>query len=167
MRKCSNCAENNRAGALVCEYCGAMLTQKGMTDTKRLNVEELRLMEQHPQQATQHLMFAPDAALALQFRELPDPLVYRIQTELLIGRYDKKTDESPDIDMHRFAGYLMGVSRLHARFIRQQDRLFLEDLGSSNGTYLNERQLLPNQPVIVSDNSDVRLGKLKFRVFFA
>lgn len=32
------------------------------------------------------------------------------------------------------------VSQLHARFFRKDGRLFIEDLGSTNGTFVNKRQ---------------------------
>ena len=41
----------------------------------------------------------------------------------------------------------LGVSRVHARIYIDKDALYLEDLGSSNGTFFQERRLVPNQPV--------------------
>ena len=41
----------------------------------------------------------------------------------------------------------LGVSRVHARVYIDKDALYLEDLGSSNGTFFQERRLVPNQPV--------------------
>ncbi len=41
----------------------------------------------------------------------------------------------------------LGISRVHARLYIDKDALYLEDLGSSNGTFFQERKLVPNQPV--------------------
>ena len=39
------------------------------------------------------------------------------------------------------------VSRRHTRFIRQRDRYLIEDLGSSNGTFLNGQRLTGASPL--------------------
>ena len=41
----------------------------------------------------------------------------------------------------------LGISRVHARIFIDKDALYLEDLGSSNGTFFQERRLVPNQRV--------------------
>lgn len=40
-----------------------------------------------------------------------------------------------------------GISRFHCRILKENGVLFLEDLNSTNGTYLNGIKLVPNQPV--------------------
>ena len=51
-----------------------------------------------------------------------------------------------------------GVSRLHARIIRQEQRYFIEDLNSTNGTFLNDTELEYHQPQELSKNDRVRFG---------
>lgn len=51
-----------------------------------------------------------------------------------------------------------GVSRLHARMSRQEDRYFIEDLNSTNGTYLNDTALEYHQPREVKENDRIRFG---------
>ena len=58
-----------------------------------------------------------------------------------------------------------GVSRLHARIIRQEDRYFIEDLNSTNGTFLNESELEYHQPQELSKNDRIRFGVEEY-VFF-
>ncbi len=41
----------------------------------------------------------------------------------------------------------LGVSRVHCQLVIDKDALYLEDLGSSNGTFFQERRLAPNQRV--------------------
>jgi hypothetical protein len=48
------------------------------------------------------------------------------------------------------------VSRRHLRFIRRLDEVFVEDLGSSNGTLLNERRIL--RAMRIADGDIVRIG---------
>jgi pSer/pThr/pTyr-binding forkhead associated (FHA) protein len=52
------------------------------------------------------------------------------------------------------------ASSRHARFLRQGGIVVLEDLGSTNGTYLNEELLTGPQPLHRGDR--VRIGDSEF-----
>ncbi len=54
------------------------------------------------------------------------------------------------------------ISRRHLRFIRRQDEVFVEDLGSSNGTLLNG--LLVGAPLRVQDGDTIRVGSRQITV---
>ena len=56
------------------------------------------------------------------------------------------------------------VSREHARFYVDGGELFVEDLGSTNGTALNEHALNPGASTRVSGGDDLTLGSVTFRV---
>ena len=43
---------------------------------------------------------------------------------------------------------------------RGEDTLTLVDLGSVNGTHLNGQRLVPNQPRVLRDGDEIRLGRL-------
>src|SRR5947209_508788 len=51
------------------------------------------------------------------------------------------------------------VSRKHARLVRDGDSLRLEDLGSSNGTYLNGQRV---QEAILTAGDSVQIGPVVF-----
>lgn len=55
------------------------------------------------------------------------------------------------------------VSNLHARVYRQRGRYYLEDLGSTNGTYVNGRRI--TYPVELRGGDKIRVGRteLEFR----
>ena len=48
------------------------------------------------------------------------------------------------------------ASAFHARLFRRDEGWFLEDLGSTNGTFLNQRRVTEAVPVAVGDR--VRIG---------
>ncbi len=52
---------------------------------------------------------------------------------------------------------LPGISRRHARIVVEHGRATLEDLGSKNGTSLNEGTL--TAPTLLSDGDTFRLGR--------
>jgi pSer/pThr/pTyr-binding forkhead associated (FHA) protein len=52
-----------------------------------------------------------------------------------------------------------GVSRQHARIIRTGNQIFIVDLNSSNGTYLNDKRLSPNVNMSVNSGDKIGFGK--------
>jgi FHA domain len=88
-------------------------------------------------------------------------------TKLTIGREDPDTRESPVVDLKDCKAIEKGVSRRHAAIIRRDTgTLSLVDQESDNGTYLNGQRLVPNQPRILRDGDEIRLGHLVLYVRF-
>ena len=52
------------------------------------------------------------------------------------------------------------VSRRHLRIAAEGDQFYVEDLNSSNGTFLNEQRLLPFKPARLDYGTKVALGDL-------
>ena len=70
----------------------------------------------------------------------------------------------PDIDLTPYQAYASGVSRLHSVLKREGNRVFVMDLGSSNGTYLNGKRLKPNVDQTLNHGDMLALGKLKIQI---
>jgi pSer/pThr/pTyr-binding forkhead associated (FHA) protein len=51
-----------------------------------------------------------------------------------------------------------GVSRCHAMLLAQPEGVFLLDLGSTNGTYVNGVQALQDEPVRLNDGDQITIG---------
>ena len=77
--------------------------------------------------------------------------------ELRIGRVDPKSNgEAPQITG---AADDPGLSRRHAVLRRLADGTYaIEDLGSTNGTEVNGRQIAAGEPVALGDGDRVHLG---------
>lgn len=54
------------------------------------------------------------------------------------------------------------VSRMHAKFSRTENNVYITDLNSTNGTFRNGMRLLPNASERIEPGDEIRLGKLKF-----
>ena len=54
------------------------------------------------------------------------------------------------------------ISRMHARFSRSGNRIYITDLNSTNGTFRNGMRLEPNASELIEPGDEIRLGKLKF-----
>jgi pSer/pThr/pTyr-binding forkhead associated (FHA) protein len=85
---------------------------------------------------------------------------------ITIGRTDPRTGRTPDVDLSQSKGLEMGVSRHHASMTRREGALYVIDENSANGTYLNGQRLVAEQPRIVRDGDDIRMGRLVMRVSF-
>jgi multimeric flavodoxin WrbA len=80
--------------------------------------------------------------------------------EVLIGRVKPEVTPVPDIDLVPHGGDQTGVSRHHARMSQGLDGWMLEDLNSTNGTFLNGVQVLPGRQARVRTGDIVRFGTL-------
>ena len=86
--------------------------------------------------------------------------------ETYIGRWDADNGVFPDVDLDTHDQEAK-VSRRHARIIHNQNGYTIEDLGSTNGTYLNRgRRLIPGNPQRLENGDEIIVGKtfLRFRV---
>ena len=82
------------------------------------------------------------------------------QEQVLIGRAVPNDTPPPDVDLGPHGGGLAGVSRHHARLHYSSDGWLLEDLRSTNGTFLNNEPILPEQRVPVRNGDTIRCGRL-------
>ncbi len=82
------------------------------------------------------------------------------QGEVLIGRADPQVTPQPDVDLGPHGGSQAGVSRRHARLLYCPEGWLLEDLHSTNGTFLNEKPVSPGQPVYVRTGDIIRCSQL-------
>ncbi len=80
--------------------------------------------------------------------------------EILIGRRDPRLPEPPDLDLEPYGAGSAGVSRHHAKLLHRPEGWFLEDLQSTNGTYVNEVRLLAHRPVGLRAGDMIRFAQL-------
>lgn len=168
MAVCSVCGFDNMFGALVCAQCYHLLAEvKFNTQTTTM---PNRLVETQKQPVPEHhavdmSMYGPNVIVML-FDSMPDPLVVYVTQQAVLGR--RTTDHSiqPRIDLSPYGAYEKGISRVHAVIRRTQRGVFIEDLGSSNGSQLNGERLAVHMPTQVTSGDRLTLGMLSFEIFF-
>ena len=81
----------------------------------------------------------------------------------IIGRWDAETNSFPEIDLESEDDDTK-ISRRHAQIERGGLKIFVEDLGSLNGTFVNRSQRLEKGAKIELKNGDeVIIGKICMR----
>lgn len=169
--ECPNCSAANLPDALFCEACGYDFT----TGSMPRRAEPLEPPATLPDGASLggHNISPPlEAAWVAEVwidpdwyadQESTDPLpspglpqvVPLKNTSILIGRASRSRNISPDIDLSSDTG----ISRRHAQLTTDGSRWWVEDLGSSNGTYVGGTlDALPKTPVAAGQKQEVRTG---------
>jgi serine/threonine-protein kinase len=81
------------------------------------------------------------------------------QESNLIGRTDPLSNIFPEVDLSRFDPQTK-VSRRHARIWREGEAFLVEDLGSVNGTVINDIiRLEPRHPRSLDSGDRIRMGE--------
>ncbi|MCA9555687.1 MAG: FHA domain-containing protein, partial [Myxococcales bacterium] len=94
--------------------------------------------------------------MRLEIRDLEDQTVYDIGPEgAVLGRERAKTDISLRDE---------SISKRHARIFLDDGQWFLEDLNSSNGTYVDDQRI--SGPVMVSSGMAFSLAQRRFEVVY-
>lgn len=106
------------------------------------------------------------ASLTIERGDIPGTEFRLVSDESTIGRWDADNGIFPDVDLDAHDSDAK-VSRRHARIVRNNGSYFIEDLGSTNGTYVNRgRRLLPGNAQLLNDGDEVIVGKtfLRFQI---
>jgi hypothetical protein len=80
--------------------------------------------------------------------------------EILVGREDPVSGIYPQVDLTPHGGEEGGVSRQHARIILEAGNYFVEDLDSTNFTFVNKQKLAPKTRQPVGDGDEIRFGRV-------
>jgi pSer/pThr/pTyr-binding forkhead associated (FHA) protein len=89
--------------------------------------------------------------LSLRLPDEPTPRLYQ-QLEITIGR-----DSNCDLCLADST-----VSGHHARLLYRQGQWWLEDLSSTNGTYLNQTRL--TEPAVLTGGDEIRCGQVQINI---
>jgi len=100
----------------------------------------------------------------VRFELASDPSVafgLDINDEIMLGR----GPDAPDcVDLSAYDAEMLGVSRLHLMLRPTATNLFVLDLGSTNGTWQNDRSIGVNTPYSLVNGDILSLGGLRFIV---
>jgi pSer/pThr/pTyr-binding forkhead associated (FHA) protein len=147
---CPECGFVNPEGANYCQKCGAYLggpTEGGEEPTT--------------------MTYTVDETGDMQPIDI-DEVLERSGAALVIRSGGGRAGESFTVEEDRVsigrspdAGVFLDdvtVSRNHALLVRRRDGLYIDDLGSLNGTYVNRRRIESHR---LADGDEIQVGKYK------
>jgi len=100
------------------------------------------------------------------FRIGDQKIPLEIGDTLVVGRGIEESPGDVDLDLTPHGAYHFGVSRRHAIMTLKDGYLYLEDLGSTNGTRINGFQLTANQKYRLRDGDEVEFARLRTNIRF-
>jgi hypothetical protein len=163
---CPVCKNKNEGDAEICDYCGVPFGAPGGTPITTVPVETIQpeLLVKRSEHL-QHLAEYPKDALIVYVMDQDQPLVVPGHCTVVLGRA-VATDAVPGLaDLSAYGAAELGVSRQHAR-IGYSDAYTIADIGSTNGTWLNQARLTPHRPYTLHSGDEVRLGSLRLAIYY-
>lgn len=83
-----------------------------------------------------------------------------------LGRFEIGTAAEDEIDLTPYGAMDRGVSRVHAQLHLEDGKVYITDLGSTNGTYIMTNRLEANTPTVLRKGDELLLGRLAVQVLF-
>jgi pSer/pThr/pTyr-binding forkhead associated (FHA) protein len=145
---CPECGFINAEGANYCQKCGAFLAEPG---ARRGDTTEAYQMDETGELKPVDLeeVTGEGATLVIRSGGGRAGEVFGVSgARMAIGR-------SPDAEVFLDD---VTVSRNHALLVRRRDGLYIDDLGSLNGTYVNRRRIESHK---LQNGDELQVGKYK------
>ncbi len=145
---CSECGFVNPEGANYCLKCGAYLAHPEGEDASTMAYKVGETGEYEPVDVEEEV---DKAGAALVVRSGGG----RAGESFTVDRDRMSIGRTPDA-----AVFLddVTVSRNHALIVRRRDGLYIDDLGSLNGTYVNRKRI---ESHLLVDGDEIQIGKFK------
>jgi len=163
---CPICKNKNPHTASVCTYCGALLeegftfkvaTTKNTAGIPSVPLENLgRFVD---------VALIPQGGIGIYAAGALKPYYLSMDNDLIVGRKAEGSSESI-LDLSDLDAFNMGLSRRHAMIRRVEAGFEIMDLGSTNGTWLNNERLAPNKPYLFTSGSQLRFGRMRLFVLY-
>jgi hypothetical protein len=190
MIRCQSCGTGNLDGSQYCDECGAKLpvviadapsarefksqptSNPGLRASQITSVgipplvDQPRPTDEAPEKSNNTGKRPNHARLVIERGAGAETEFLLSADESNIGRWDADNGIFPDVDLDAYDPDAK-VSRRHARIVRRDDVYMIEDLGSTNGTFVNRgRRLLPGSPQVLSEGDEIIVGKtfLRFHI---
>ena len=97
-------------------------------------------------------------------RPVLDPGTQAVQH---VGLCPRRVGQEPLIDLLPYGAMELGISRMHAMIRKTKNGYKITDLGSSNGTWLENQRLTAKKAYPLESGDRIRLGRLNILVFYA
>jgi pSer/pThr/pTyr-binding forkhead associated (FHA) protein len=160
MISCNTCRRTLVTGSLYCSECGAPL----------INIIENQNQPPAPDPSKQNDGDTPNdqlpskSVVSLHIVDHGHIISLTGRQEFTLGRVSGSQSVLPDIDLAPYDAYEKGTSRLHASIKLDGQFVSIIDLGSVNGTYLNDKPIPVHEPQALNNGDVISLGDLKVQI---
>ncbi len=166
---CQVCKTKNGLDAVVCTNCGARLDDSFPDLGHKTKTTDMQALtpEMIEEWALEEVAFPeiPESGIAVYVEGDAMPVYVDSTGEFVLGR-KSATTEGLLVDLSPFRAYSLGLSRRHVAIRRIRDGYQVMDLGSVNGTWLNEQRLAPHTAYSLPSGSRLRLGRMRILVLY-
>jgi hypothetical protein len=160
---CPTCHHQEPEGALFCSDCGTkLLTEDGLS-TAAIRASDSSITQAGKAPPPPPPVQATEAQVSLHIVRTGQILPLIGREEFTIGRVSQGQSILPDIDLTPYEAYSQGVSRLHATIRLEEEEISIEDLGSSNGTRVNNQKINPHKHHQIAHGDVITLGRFKIQ----
>jgi FHA domain len=169
-RVCTNCKMKCTPTQLYCPRCGYVLPSALEAEAHALgSTSTLLPVELPPSVNTQPGtgFFHRQARLFLHHDSGQTIPVDIRSGPKLVGRFSGDPLETNVVDLTALGAKEFGVSRRHIQLSLSDETIYVIDLGSTNGSFLNRERLIAERPYVVRNRAVLQLGVLIMRVQFA
>ena len=146
---CPECGFANAEGANYCQKCGAFLGDQ--SESKTGDTTEVYQVAETGELEPRDLEEVTGEGATLVIRSGGG----RSGEAFPLGGERMTIGRSPDAEVFLDD---VTVSRNHALLVRRRDGLYIDDLGSLNGTYVNRRRIESHK---LQDGDELQVGKYK------
>ncbi len=168
MKICNNCGYENPPDVEACENCGYTFFDFEGTaeDTFVLSKADMRNILSQTRWGDKDF----EEGFSLKLIHEDTSTIFSFSHAVTVGR-----PLSPDTPRDPFAEHIplnlpdanqFGVSRKHIQIARENNRVWVTDLESDNGTRLNGYPVTPGQRRLLRDGDELYLGNLRIQVIF-
>ena len=164
---CPNCKENNEPEAVICKYCGTALESPFMDPGVKTKTTDMSVPESNKEWSVNQATI-PAKGIAVYIEGELNPVYLDSKGEFIIGRSAGAITSATEdfLDLSPMGGYARGISRRHVVIRRAESGYELMDLGSVNGTWLNEARLVPHKYHPIASGAHLRLGSMRLVVLY-
>jgi hypothetical protein len=166
MVKCPRCQTDYAEDTVLCDECGIHLLAGQNRKTEPLDLTKVAWVEREEAVEVPEEVVTSPLGLRLMIPESGRDLLVPLMGAVNLGRLDPAIDSFPGVDLTKDGGKEKGVSRRHAKISRRGREVFIEDVGSMNGTRVNGKKLVAHLPQVLKSGDELHLGWLMLRVGF-
>ncbi len=159
---CPRCGSAIPVGAIFCDNCGGSVSAapaQPIAPAERTpsSAQAANQAESRPPPAYTPRLVVQPTNISLAFPAG--------KTEVIAGREDPGSHTYPELNLAPYDPDKGGISRHHAKFSLRDNQWQIEDLNSTNFTFLNKQRVQPGQLCPLKNGDEIRLGQVTMRFF--